>query len=74
MTHRKLLNETQTSEIIGFTVKTLRKRRWEGKPPRFLKLGSKVMYDSDDLQNYLQSCVRNSTSDNGESQNNGGVK
>jgi predicted DNA-binding transcriptional regulator AlpA len=74
MTHRKLLNETQASEVTGFAVKTLRKRRWEGKAPRFLKLGSKVMYDFDDLQNYLKSCIRNSTSDQGESRNKGGVK
>lgn len=65
MTHRKLLNEMQTSEVTGFAVKTLRKRRWEGKAPRFLKIGSKVFYDPDELQNFLKSCVRNSTSDKG---------
>lgn len=65
MTNRKLLNETQASEVTGFAVKTLRKRRWEGKAPRFLKIGSKVFYDPDELQNFLKSCVRNSTSDKG---------
>lgn len=71
MSHTKLLNETQASEVTGFAVKTLRKRRWQGKAPRFLKVGSKVFYDPEELQNFLESCVRNSTSDLG---NNGGAQ
>lgn len=67
MTHKKLLNEIQASEITGFAVRTLRKRRWEGKAPRFLKVGSKVFYDPNELENFLKSCVRNSTSDLGAS-------
>ena len=63
MTQKKvLMNETKASEIVGFTTATLRKRRWQGLPPRFLKVGSKVYYDLDDLQNFLESCVRTSTS------------
>lgn len=57
-----LLNEHQASEACGFKVATLRKRRWQGLPPRFLKVGSKVYYDSDVIQQYLGSCVRESTS------------
>ena len=60
-----LLNEHQASEVIGFAVKTLRKRRWQGLAPRFLKVGSKVFYDQNDLSAYLEACVRTSTSDEG---------
>lgn len=70
---KTLLTEYAVSEITGFKVATLRKRRWQGLPPRFLKVGSKVMYDLDDIQNYLKSCIRNSTSDQGESRNKGGA-
>lgn len=61
MTQRTLLNETQASQVIGFKVSTLRKRRWQGLPPKFLKVGSKVFYDANDIQDYLNSCVREST-------------
>lgn len=57
-----LLNEQQASEATGFKVATLRKRRWQGLPPRFLKVGSKVFYDANEIQQYLNSCVRESTS------------
>ena len=60
-----LLTEEQASQAVGFKVATLRKRRWQGLAPRFLKIGSKVYYDQNDLNSYLESCVRNSTSDTG---------
>ena len=61
---KTLLNESQASEAIGFKVATLRKRRWQGLPPRFLKVGSKIFYDQNDLNNFLESCVRVSTTEN----------
>jgi predicted DNA-binding transcriptional regulator AlpA len=66
MTQRTLLNEHQASQATGFKVSTLRKRRWQGLAPRFMKVGSKVFYDLDDIQAYLKSCVRESTSQKGE--------
>lgn len=63
-----LLTESQASEVMGFKVATLRKRRWQGVPPRFLKVGRKVFYDSHDIQDYLTSCIRESTSQKGERQ------
>lgn len=66
MSQKTLLNEHSASEVTGFKVATLRKRRWQGLPPRFLKVGSKVFYDRDELQGFLEDCVRSSTSDNGE--------
>lgn len=57
-----LLTEHQASKLMGFKVSTLRKRRCKGKAPRFLKIGSNVRYDANDIQQYLDSCVRESTS------------
>jgi predicted DNA-binding transcriptional regulator AlpA len=62
MSQQTLLNEHQASQVTGFKVSTLRKRRWQGLAPRFLKVGSKVFYDSNEIQEYLKSCVRESTS------------
>jgi len=57
-----LLNEFQASEATGFKVATLRKRRWAGKPPQFLKVGRKVFYDDHKIKEFMASCVRYSTS------------
>ena len=62
-----LLTEHQASEALRLKVATLRKRRWQGLAPRFHKVGSKVFYDQNDLQDYLTSCIRQSTSDTGAS-------
>lgn len=62
---RVLLNEYQASERLGLAVATLRKNRWAGNPPRFLKVGRKILYDAQDIADYLNSCFRNSTSDRG---------
>ncbi len=62
----KLLNEQQASERTGFKVTTLRKRRWQGLPPKFLKVGAKVFYHPKEIECFLESCVRTSTSDQGE--------
>lgn len=61
MKNKILLTEFEASEITGFKVTTLRKRRWQGLPPQFLKVGSKVYYTEQDLQEYLDSCVRTKT-------------
>ena len=60
-----LLNEYKASDVTGLKPATLRKRRWQGLPPRFFKVGSKVYYDRDDLQDFLEGCMRTSTSDQG---------
>lgn len=65
---RIILTEQQASEMIKFMPATLRKRRWQGLPPQYLKIGSRVYYDYDILEKFLKSCICNSTSEynNGE--------
>ena len=50
------VDEHEAAKIIGFTVKTMRKRRWERKPPAFLKVGRLIRYRISDLQDFLDSC------------------
>ena len=66
MMNHTLLNEMQTSQMIGIKPATLRKWRWEGKEPQFLKVGRRVYYRRDDLTAFLESSIRKSTSDTGE--------
>ena len=51
------LSEEETAHVVGLTVATLRKRRWERKPPAFLKVGRKIRYRLSDLQEYLDACT-----------------
>jgi len=47
----------------GSSVSTLNKRRCRGEPPPFIKIGKIVLYDVVDLDEWLASCRRRSTSD-----------
>ena len=58
-----LVNEVQAARILGLSVKTLRRWRWAGKPPSFIKIGSAVRYDPDVLRDLIDAGRRNSTSD-----------
>lgn len=51
------LNEHEASAVVGLAVKTLQRRRWEGLPPVFLKVGRAVRYRLSDLQDYLDACT-----------------
>jgi len=58
---RILLTEEQVSKATLLKPSTLKKRRQFGLPPRFLKIGSKVVYDQQDVEDFLDSCIREST-------------
>lgn len=63
---KSLLTPDQTAEHLCVSEMTLRKWRWEGKGPRFVKMGRKVLYRQTDLNEYVERQLRNSTSDTGE--------
>jgi predicted site-specific integrase-resolvase len=58
-----LLTETEAAHQLALNVKTLRRWRWAGKGPRFLKIGGAVRYDPNDLDEYVAASRRSSTSD-----------
>jgi len=60
-----LLNEHKAAQALGLKVATLRRWRWAGKPPRFLKIGSAVRYDPAELSVFIEAARRTSTSDTG---------
>ena len=61
-----LVNEHQAAQVLGLSVKTLRRWRWSGRPPRFVKLGGAVRYDPADLAAFIKAARRTSTTDTGK--------
>jgi predicted DNA-binding transcriptional regulator AlpA len=55
----------QAADYLGISPSTLAKWRMHGDPPAFRKLGRVVVYDQDDLDRFLDTCRRQSTSDPG---------
>ena len=49
------VDEAEASRILGLSLKTLQKRRWQKKGPRYLKLGRRVAYRLSDLRDFLDS-------------------
>ena len=56
------LTTEQTSEYTSLSVQTLAKLRVYGGGPLYLKLGSKVVYRRGDIDDWLATKVRRSTS------------
>jgi len=64
----QLLNTKQAAKLLGISTAFLERDRWAGAKVKFIKIGSRtVRYRLSDLESYIDSQVRNSTSDNGES-------
>ncbi len=70
MEHLRLLGSVLYEKVVAGTlnvkVATLRRWRWAGKGPRFLKIGGAVRYDLSDLEAFITAARRHSTSDQGE--------
>ena len=60
-----LLKEHETAEILNVEVAPLRRWRWSGKPPCFIKIGAAVRYDIEDIRAFIEERRRKSTSDQG---------
>jgi predicted DNA-binding transcriptional regulator AlpA len=60
-----LLNERQAAQLLNIKVATLRRWRRAGKGPAFLKIGGAVRYDRAELEGFIASARRMSTSDSG---------
>lgn len=49
-----MLTEDEVARVLKRTVGTLRNRRWAGLPvPRFLTVGRSVMYEAEDVADFL---------------------
>ena len=58
---RRLLKERDAANILNMEVATLRRWRWAGTGPRFLKIGGAVRYDPEDLSAFIEAGRRRRT-------------
>ena len=61
----QLLREQQVANLLNVQVATLRRWRWAGQGPRWVKLGAAVRYDPEDINAFVTAGRRTSTSDPG---------
>ena len=62
---QKLHKESMAAAILDISVLTLRRWRWAGKPPAFVKIGGLVRYEPRTLVDLVIDGRRSSTSDTG---------
>ena len=59
-----LLTEKEAGKILGFSIRTLQKWRIEGQGPPFIRVSARaIRYRREDLDQWIESCVRTSTSE-----------
>ena len=61
-----LHRENWAADFLDVKVTTLRKWRWSGEGPPFIKLNGAVRYRRSDLEAYIEAQRRVSTSDTGQ--------
>lgn len=59
------LTQEDAAGLLRLSPRTLERFRVEGRGPRYLKFGRRVMYRRSDLDTWAQAQVRTSTSDRG---------
>jgi hypothetical protein len=52
---RRYGSELEVAAIYGFSPRTLQQRRLLGKPPKFYKFGSRVLYDLSEIEQLIRS-------------------
>ncbi len=62
---QRLLKEGEAAQALAMEVATLRRWRWAGRGPRFLKIGGAVRYAQSDIAEFIEAGRRTSTSDTG---------
>ena len=60
-----LLTTEEAAEYLHLSPRTLERYRVTGEGPKYLKVGRRVFYRRGDLDRWLDSCIRRSTSDPG---------
>jgi predicted DNA-binding transcriptional regulator AlpA len=61
-----ILTPKEAAVKLGLAEATLAKWRWDGSGPPYAKLGSRVLYREEDLENWVLASIRQSTSGRSE--------
>lgn len=59
MGEERHLNETELSDRLRLSVRTLQRWRWKGKGPSYLKMGGRVVYRLIDIAAWEERALRN---------------
>ena len=62
---QRYLRTPEAARVVGLSLRTLEKHRTYGTGPRYSKLGGRVVYRLEDLQAWVDSGAKASTSDPG---------
>src|SRR5262252_10514534 len=62
----RYLRTPEAARFVGLSIRTLEKHRIYGTGPRYSKLGGRVVYRVEDLQTWVESGAKASTSDPGK--------
>ena len=62
----RYLRTPEAARFVGLSIRTLEKHRIYGTGPRYAKLGGRVVYRLEDLQTWVDSAAKASTSDPGK--------
>jgi predicted DNA-binding transcriptional regulator AlpA len=62
---QRYLRTPEAARFVGLSIRTLEKHRIYGTGPRYSKLGGRVVYRVEDLQAWVESGAKASTSDPG---------
>jgi excisionase family DNA binding protein len=62
---KRLLTTAEAADLLNISEYTLERDRWAGARIPYIKIGRSVRYDPDEIERYLKSQVRRSTSDTG---------
>ena len=62
----RYLRTPEAARFVGLSIRTLEKHRIYGTGPRYSKLGGRVVYRVEDLQAWVESGIKASTSDPGK--------
>ncbi|MEV7800933.1 helix-turn-helix domain-containing protein [Microbacterium foliorum] len=52
----QLINQEQTAAVLGVSEKTLSEWRYKRRNLPFIKMGSRIMYDVKDIEQFISSC------------------
>lgn len=61
----KLLATRDLAAVLGIREESVRRMRWNGDGPRFIRRGKRALYDPADVKEWLEAQKRRSTSDGG---------
>lgn len=65
MYEKKHMRTAEAAAYCRCAAATLEKKRVAGTGPKYIKLGRLVVYDKNDLDTWIASCRRSSTSEGG---------